>query len=127
MFLAGVGFPALIFPVAQDSARHSLGPGFAHLHHRQPSTFTIAMTRKLQPCGMTDSNAKLMPSHNEIERYEVKMQRVHDAINVCKALLIKHNRDYVVKQTREVKPSAMSSVKQRPSCGHRTWLEYRSH
>jgi len=56
---------------------------------------------------MTDSNAaKLMPSPNEIERCEVKMEQAHDAINVCKALLIKHNWNYVT-QTREVKPSAM--------------------
>jgi hypothetical protein len=40
----------------------------------------------------------------EIESYEVKVQQAHDAINVCKALLIKHNYDSVT-QARGAKPS----------------------
>jgi len=63
---------------------------------------------------MTDSHtrsskvANLMSLPDQTERYEVKMHQAHDAINVCKALLIKHNHEYATRK-RWVKPSDMFS------------------
>ena len=63
---------------------------------------------------MTDSHtrsskvANLMSLPDQTERYQVKMHQAHDAINVCKALLIKHNHEYATRK-RWVKPSDMFS------------------